>query len=81
MSTRLPLRMLNIGATLLIVTGLAAAQPDSDKETGKNQERKGKLQVGDPAPLFTLSDMAGKPTVSLAELQGKPVVLYFGSCT
>jgi peroxiredoxin Q/BCP len=34
------------------------------------------LDVGDKAPDFTLPDQAGNP-VSLAELRGKPVVLYF----
>ncbi|MEM7062285.1 MAG: thioredoxin-dependent thiol peroxidase [Cyanobacteria bacterium P01_B01_bin.77] len=34
------------------------------------------LQVGDPAPDFSLADADGN-TVSLAELQGKRVVLYF----
>jgi cytochrome oxidase Cu insertion factor (SCO1/SenC/PrrC family) len=43
-------------------------QPDNVKE-------------GSPAPDFTLQDMAGKKTVKLAELKGKPVVLIFGSCT
>ena len=34
------------------------------------------LQVGDPAPAFTLPDQDGHP-VSLSELKGKRVVLYF----
>ncbi len=34
------------------------------------------LQVGDPAPDFSLADADGN-TVSLAELKGKRVVLYF----
>ncbi len=34
------------------------------------------LEVGTPAPDFTLSDQAGKP-VRLSDLRGKPVVLYF----
>ncbi|MGD1950717.1 MAG: thioredoxin-dependent thiol peroxidase [Leptolyngbyaceae cyanobacterium] len=34
------------------------------------------LQVGDPAPDFSLSDADGN-TVSLSELKGKRVVLYF----
>lgn len=34
------------------------------------------LQVGDPAPDFSLADADGT-TVSLAELKGKRVVLYF----
>lgn len=34
------------------------------------------LQIGDPAPAFTLPDQNGTP-VSLAELRGTRVVLYF----
>jgi peroxiredoxin Q/BCP len=34
------------------------------------------LQVGDPAPDFSLSDAAGNP-VSLSDFKGKRVVLYF----
>ena len=34
------------------------------------------LEVGDKAPDFTLNDQDGNP-VTLSELTGKPVVLYF----
>jgi len=34
------------------------------------------LQVGDPAPDFTLPNQAGEP-VSLADLRGQRVVIYF----
>ena len=34
------------------------------------------LEIGSPAPEFTLSDQGGR-TVSLADLRGKKVVLYF----
>lgn len=34
------------------------------------------LEIGQPAPDFTLDDQHGNP-VSLSELRGKPVVLYF----
>ena len=34
------------------------------------------LQVGDTAPDFTIPDQNGNP-VTLSELRGKPVVLYF----
>jgi thioredoxin-dependent peroxiredoxin len=34
------------------------------------------LEVGQPAPTFTLPDQDGEP-VSLEELQGQPVVVYF----
>ncbi|HEY2801301.1 MAG TPA: peroxiredoxin [Chthoniobacterales bacterium] len=39
------------------------------------------LQVGDPAPLFSATAIGGKygdgKTVTLKELRGRPVVLYF----
>jgi len=34
------------------------------------------LQIGDPAPLFTLPDQEGNP-VSLSQLRGQRVVIYF----
>ncbi len=34
------------------------------------------IEVGQPAPEFTLSDQNGQP-VSLAQVRGQPVVLYF----
>ncbi|MEX0589265.1 MAG: redoxin domain-containing protein, partial [Cyanobium sp.] len=34
------------------------------------------LQIGDPAPEFTLPDQAGV-NVSLAQFKGKRVVIYF----
>ncbi len=49
--------------------------------TPAQQRREGNLQVGDKAPDFTVKDGAGKQTVKLVELKGKPVVLIFGSCT
>jgi peroxiredoxin len=41
----------------------------------------GDLQEGKPAPDFALKTLDGKETVKLSSLQGKPVVLIFGSCT
>ncbi len=48
---------------------------------GQAADRQGKLKVGDKAPDFKLKDIEGEKTVVLAQLAGKPVVLYFGSCT
>jgi cytochrome oxidase Cu insertion factor (SCO1/SenC/PrrC family) len=45
------------------------------------RQREGDLTVGSPAPDFTVNDVAGKKTVMLSALKGKPVVLIFGSCT
>ncbi len=57
---------------LLAMGGLAAQRPE---------RKDGDLKVGDAAPDFAVQDMAGKKTVKLSELRGKPVVLIFGSCT
>ncbi len=46
-----------------------------------SQKKTDDLKEGDPAPDFTIQDAAGKKTVKLSELKGKPVVLIFGSCT
>ena len=44
--------------------------------------RRGDLQVGDHAPMFTLSTYNHQSQVSLASHRGKePVVLVFGSYT
>jgi hypothetical protein len=44
--------------------------------------RAGRLQVGDPAPDFTLPVLHGDRSVTLsAEYRHKPVVLVFGSYT
>ena len=41
-----------------------------------------KIQAGDVAPDFTLSDPQGKNEVTLSSFRGeKPVVLIFGSFT
>jgi hypothetical protein len=45
------------------------------------QRREGDLKVGDIAPDFTIQDTAGKTSVKLSDLKGKPVLLIFGSCT
>ena len=44
--------------------------------------RRGHLDVGDPAPDFTLPDLHGERRVTLSqEYRRKPVVLVFGSYT
>ncbi len=52
-------------------------------ETMWKQARAGTLQVGDPAPDFTLARLDHTDHVQLSSLtaQGKPVVLIFGSYT
>lgn len=39
------------------------------------------LHNGDRAPDFALGDVTGERPVTLSGLRGKPVVLFFGSCT
>jgi hypothetical protein len=52
-------------------------------ETMWMRARAGALQVGDPAPDFTLAKLDKSAQVQLSSLtaQGKPVVLIFGSYT
>jgi hypothetical protein len=52
-------------------------------ETLWMRARAGKLQVGDPAPDFTLTKLDQSAQVQLSALtaQGRPVVLIFGSYT
>jgi len=52
-------------------------------ETLWTHARAGALQVGDPAPDFTLMKLDKSASVQLASLtaQGRPVVLIFGSYT
>lgn len=71
-----------VAASLLFVvaSGFAIAQPPERKRPSQG-DREGKLKPGDVAPTFQVKDMSGKKTVSLSSLKGKPVVLFFGSCT
>jgi len=52
-------------------------------ETMWTQARAGELQVGDPAPDFSLMTLDKRNAVHLSGLvtQGRPVVLIFGSYT
>ena len=61
-----------LGAAALL-GAVAGAQPP--------RAGQGTLKVGDTAPDFTVMDVEGKVTTRLSDLQGKPVVLIFGSCT
>ena len=65
----------------LLAWAVAAVLATSAAAQERRRPEAGKLKVGDPAPAFELADAAGKKTVKLADLQGKPVVLVFGSCT
>ncbi len=91
------LRRIVVGGWLLagtmVVTAVGGTTPAADRVQGRNQTgefnakpAKGEkyrdtLQVGDPAPDFTLSALSGKQ-VTLSDSQGKrPAILIFGSCT
>ena len=51
-------------------------------ETLWNQAREGTLQVGDPAPDFTLAKLDKNGTVQLSDVNKRqPVVMVFGSYT
>lgn len=63
---------------LLASLAVLASTPSSGQEA---RPRSGDLKPGDAAPDFTVPDIQGKNKVSLASLKGKPVVLFFGSCT
>ena len=61
----------NSGRPGEVITGAAKGERYDDK-----------LEVGDVAPDFTLSDPKGKHEVTLSSFRGeKPVVLIFGSYT
>jgi len=64
-------------ACLMFIYLPLTAHAQKDKKSGPA----GNLHSGDPAPDFTLHGMEGKTTVKLSDLKGKPVVLFFGSCT
>ncbi len=53
----------------LIVPALLPAGPAAARGAGP-------VEIGRPAPLFTLPDLQGRP-ISLASLRGRPVVLHF----
>ncbi len=66
--------MLRFLAGLLLVCSASVAAADTLKDHA------GKLRLtlldGQPAPAFTLADLGGK-SVSLADLKGQVVLLYF----
>lgn len=51
------------------------------QEKGGLRPRQGMLKVGDAAPTMMLKHLDTDKSVDLGKLQGKPVVLVFGSCT
>lgn len=65
-------------ASLVLVGPLCGIQ-----QKGQPKQLRGPdvLRTGDPAPDFSIQDVAGKKTVKLSDLKGAPVVLIFGSCT
>lgn len=67
------------GAVMAKVPGIAFAVLPF--ETLWMNARAGHLQVGDPAPEFTLKTVDGTREVALSSLRGRLVVLVFGSYT
>jgi cytochrome oxidase Cu insertion factor (SCO1/SenC/PrrC family) len=68
-------------AGLVLAWMATAASAQAPPKGERPQIRQGNLNDGDAAPDFSLADVAGKTTVKLSSLKGKPVVLIFGSCT
>jgi len=79
------MRMFDVGDLVLAIGCISAAtalaQVPDRAASARPQIRQGNLKAGDAAPDFMLADTAGKQTVKLSSLRGKPVVLVFGSCT
>jgi cytochrome oxidase Cu insertion factor (SCO1/SenC/PrrC family) len=65
---------IRVGCAAVILIAAVAALP-------AQQRQEGPLKVGDPAPALTADELATDKPVKLADLQGKPTVLVFGSCT
>jgi cytochrome oxidase Cu insertion factor (SCO1/SenC/PrrC family) len=68
-------------AALLLAAAPGAGADETKPDPKDPRGREGGLKAGDAAPAFTVKDLDGNKTVSLADLKGKPVVLFFGSCT
>lgn len=66
---------------LIPLASLTGQDPQEKKDDKDPRGREGTLKVGDLAPEFALKEMIGTRSVSLSGLKGKPVVLFFGSCT
>lgn len=60
---------------------ICAATAPTNAQSKKDKRRDGDVKEGDSSADFTLKDTAGRNPVTLSKLQGKPVVLIFGSCT
>ena len=61
---------------------LLKMQLETNTRPARDERHSDTLQVGDPAPDFTLLDPQGKRKVTLSDFRGKkPVVLIFGSYT
>jgi len=68
-------------ALCFVMISTATAEVPKPSRHDRPQILQGNLQEGETAPDFTLQDIAGKKSVKLSSLKGKPTVLIFGSCT
>ena len=74
---RVWIRGLLLAAILLLSPLLAACGGDDDSPTIINHDDQSRLNLGDPAPAFTLPTSDGG-ALSLADYQGQqPVLLFF----
>ena len=70
---------IRLGCAAVLLVAAGAALPAQQSKAPPRQE--GSLKVGDPAPAAAADELATDKPVKLADLQGKPTVLIFGSCT
>jgi cytochrome oxidase Cu insertion factor (SCO1/SenC/PrrC family) len=73
--------MLDRRIAVAFFVAATAVLPVAPAQQPSRRPMPGDLKVGDVAPDFTIKDIDGKVDTTLSKLQGKPVVLIFGSCT
>jgi hypothetical protein len=78
-----PPRVVELGPAPRVVAAKTGGRPgEVITPPAKGERNSDKLQVGDPAPDFTLPLVKGKGEVTLSAFRGKrPVVLIFASYT
>lgn len=66
---------------LLLVFAMMLTATTIQAQPQKGERHEGDLKAGSAAPDFTLHVLDGKHPVTLSQLNRKPTVLLFGSCT